>query len=108
MHWFPTYMIRKRKQSRGLATYMYPRLVETEVVVSTPSSVGTAPDTSVLLSITDASIPGTEISCLLVKQVGAKCIGHKKDVSVGAKFGRRFLTNFVHFCRVSGFSEICA
>ena len=68
-----------------------------------PSSVGTAPDASVLLSITNASIPGTEISCLLMKQVGAKCIEHKKDISVGAKFGRRFLTHFVHFCRVSGF-----
>ena len=49
--------------------------------------MGTAPDTSVLLSITGASIAGTEISCLLVKQVGAKCIKHKKYVSVGAKFG---------------------
>ena len=48
-------------------------------------------------------MPSTEISCLLVKQVGRKCIEHKNGLSVGVNLGRCFLTKLFRLCRVSGF-----
>ena len=59
--------------------------------------------TQVFFSLADASMPSTEISCLLVKQVGRKCIEHKNDLSVGVNLGRCFLTKLFRLCRVSGF-----